>query len=74
MVKANEPLSLGLTIALSICMYIVLATVLFSVIYRLNYPFGGTWLVIILPFIGVAVIWKLYSDEQHGYRKHKIKS
>ena len=71
MVKANEPLSLGLTIALSICIYIVLATVLFSVIYRLNYPFGGTWLVIILPFIGVAVIWKLYSMNTVEYRKRK---
>ena len=73
MVNANEPLSLGLTIALSICMYVVLATVLFGVIYRFNYPFGGTWLVIILPFIGVVVIWKLYSDEHREYRKKEIK-
>ena len=59
----TKPLTLGLTIILSIYMYIVLATVLFGIIYRFNYPFGGTWLVIILPFVGVAAIWKLYSDE-----------
>jgi len=66
----TKPLTLGLTIILSIYMYIVLATVLFGIIYRFNYPFGGTWLVIILPFVGVAAIWKLYSDEQLEYRKH----
>jgi hypothetical protein len=27
--------------------------------------------VIILPFIGVAFIWKLYPDEQNEYRKEQ---
>jgi predicted membrane protein len=68
MANPSKPLTFGLTILLSIYMYVTLAIVLFGAVYNLNYPFGGIWLVVILPFIGVAFIWKLYSDEQGEYQ------